>query len=78
MLPSKLKRKLADDKGKTSNKGKQENEVAAEVQSDYESDEVNFFVDRHVLLSWLLFTSRVIFVLGEFPGRDSKRRKLRR
>lgn len=44
MLPSKLKRKLTDDKGKSNGKGKQEKEVVVETESDYESDEVSFVV----------------------------------
>lgn len=42
MLPSKLKRKGTEAKGKSNEVEKQEKESVIEAQSDYESDEVNF------------------------------------
>lgn len=57
MLPSKIKRKLVEDKSTTNGDGKNKSKAAVEAESnesDYESDEVNFVDLKHVLL----FTSR--------------------
>lgn len=40
MLPSKLKRKNIDDKGKSNGQAKPEKEASVDAESDYESDEV--------------------------------------
>lgn len=41
MLPSKLKRKIAVEKGKLNGKGSKEEENVADAESDYESDQVS-------------------------------------
>lgn len=46
MLPSKLKRKVTEDKGKSNGVEKHEKEELDETQSDYESDEVSFVVAK--------------------------------
>ena len=43
MLPSKLKRKILEEKALSSDKEKQEKEEVVEAESDYESDQVIFF-----------------------------------
>lgn len=40
MLPSKLKRKVVEDKTKTNGKKEQEQGDSANAESDYESDQV--------------------------------------
>lgn len=60
MLPSKMKRKREDKKGKQNGKDKQEKEEIVEVPSDYESDQVKilfyktsnmcFYLQSRVLL----------------------------
>ena len=40
MLPSKLKRKVVEDKAKPNGKKEQEQEDSANAESDYESDQV--------------------------------------
>lgn len=62
MLPSKIKRKLVEDKSVTNGDGKNKKDVSDEAESDYESDEV------------ILLTTNMCFylhqndnLLGELP-----------
>ena len=70
MLPSKLKRKIADvktiskgkDKTTSIGKDKEDKENVEEAQSDYESDEVNFVTLHMCFFLFTSFVCRKIFL----------------
>lgn len=69
MLPSKLKRKIVEEKVKPNGKGKSEKEDSADAESDYESDQVIFVVPNMCFY----LPPQNFMVLGKLPHRDSKR-----
>lgn len=68
MLPAKLKRKLAEDKGKPNANEKNDKETVVEAGSDYESDEV--ILCCYNMCFYL--PARILSVLGELPWRNPK------
>lgn len=67
MMPSKLKRKVVDEKVKTNGNEKQKEKESTEAESDYESDQVSF-----VILT-CAFIYKKLFVAGKLPHRNSER-----